>query len=203
MASIYSKAPQDIADRARPLIEKNHFELFQFKLQIDFIFARATVDTDGMPTGPAVKHGGYPADAVARILTTKDRVMGRGDCEIVIDEDRWMLLTDEEKDALLDHELEHFQIAKDKEGQPKLDDIHRPKLKMKKHDHQFGWFDNIARRHGLASGEVRQFQQLCYCDAGGQYYLPHIGLNGNAHDSVKQTIATARKALRNVETALV
>lgn len=193
MSAIYSKAPADVAERVLPLLEKNHFELFQFKLKIDLIFAHSTVDENGEPTGPAVSHGGYAALAVARNLSTKDRVMGRGDCEIVIDADRWPLLSDPEKDALLDHELEHFQIAKDKEGAPKLDDIRRPKLKIRKHDHQFGWFDNIARRHGLASPEVRQFQELCYCDAGGQYYLPHIGLED--HDGVKRTIVGARKGL--------
>lgn len=195
MSAVYSKAPADVAERALPLIEKNHFELFNHDLKIDYIFANATVKDDGTPTGPAVSHGGYPALAVARNLSMKDRVMGRGDCEIVIDADRWPLLSDAEKDALLDHEIEHFQIAMDKYGNPKLDDIHRPKLKIRKHDHQFGWFDNIARRHGLASLEVRQFQELCYCDAGGQYYLPHIGLNGNSHESVKQTIVSVRKSL--------
>lgn len=193
MAAIYSKAPDAIAERAKPLLEKNHFELFNHDLIIDFIIANSAVDDNGAPTGPAVSHGGYPCLAVARILTQKDRVMGRGDCEIVIDGDRWPAMSGAEQDALLDHELEHFQIAKDKYGNPKLDDIHRPKLKLKKHDHQFGWFDDVARRHGLASPEVRQFQELCYCDAGGQYYLPHLGVLD--HDSVKQAIVTARKSL--------
>jgi len=185
MSAIYSKAPEEVSERAKPLLEKHHFELFNHELKIDFIFANASVDDAGAPSGPAVSHNGYPAAAVARILSIKDRVMGRGDCEIVIDADRWPVYSDEEKDALLDHELEHFQIAVDKYGAPKLDDIHRPKLKLKKHDHQFGWFDNIARRYGLASGEVRQFQMLCY-DESGQYYLPHIGVGD--HDRVKQSI---------------
>lgn len=185
MASIYNKATTDVDERAKPLLEKNHFDLFNHELKIDFIFANAGVNDDGVPTGPAVSHGGYPALAVARILSTKDRVMGRGDCEIVIDNDRWPLLSEEERDALLDHELTHFQIAKDKYGNAKLDDIHRPKLKLQKHDHQFGWFDSIANRHGLASPEVRQFQQLCFDDCG-QFYLPFIGLED--HDSAKQSI---------------
>lgn len=197
MSAIYSKAPDKVRERALPLLEKNHFELFNHDLKIDFIFATSTVNDAGDATGPAVSHGGYPALAIARILSTKDRVMGRGDCEIVVDADRWLQMSGEEQDALLDHELEHFQIAKDKYGEPKLDDHHRPKLKLRKHDHQFGWFDNIARRHGLASPEVRQFQELCYCDAGGQYYLPHLGITDV--DSVRQSIAKSRKSLRNVE----
>lgn len=192
MASVYSKAPETIAEQAKPLLEKNHFELFNHDLKVDFIFSNSTVDDGGVPTGPAVSHNGYACLAVARILGTKDRVMGRGDCEIVIDADRWPHLSKPEQDAVLDHELTHFEIAKDKYGAPKLDDIHRPKLKLQKHDHQFGWFDSIARRHGLAAPEVRQFQELCY-DESGQYFLPHIGIDD--HDTVKQTIVTSRKSL--------
>lgn len=196
MASVYSKAPEKIAERAAVLLEKNHFELFNHDLHIDFIFANATLKSDGTSTGPALTHAGYAALAMARICSTKDRVMGRGDCEVVIDADRWPQMSEAEQDAVLDHELEHFMIAKDKYGEPLTDDIDRPKLKLKKHDHQFGWFDDIARRHGLAAPEVRQFQELCYCDAGGQFYLPHIGIPEDDHVAVKKTIVSCRKSLK-------
>jgi hypothetical protein len=185
MSTIYSRAPADVAERAKPLLEKFHFELDQHDVRVDFIFANASLDKAGNKTGPAVSHQGYPAAAIARIVPIKDRVMGRGDCEVVIDNDLWPRLSDEEKDGLLDHELEHFELHLDKYGEPVLDDMDRPKLRMKKHDHQFGWFDNIARRYGLASGEVKQFQMLCF-DESGQFYLPFIGVED--HDSVKQSV---------------
>jgi hypothetical protein len=40
------------------------------------------------------------------------------------------------------------------------DDLDRPKLRVRKHDHQFGWFDSIARRHGPASFEVQQYRKF-------------------------------------------
>src|ERR1700676_1607682 len=179
MAAIYQEAPLEVAERAKALVEKHHFDLNNNSVRIDFIFANATMNDDGVPTGPPVSHNGYPALGIARILGLKDRVMGRGDGEIVIDGDRWPNLSPEKQDALLDHELEHFQLKFDKYGAVVLDDSHRPKLKVKKHDHQFGWFDSIARRHGMHSIEVNQFRALCE-DESGQYYLPFLSLDGSS-----------------------
>lgn len=65
-----------------------------------------------------------------------------------------------ERAALIDHEIYHLMPAKDKNQRFKCDDQGRPILKLRKHDHQFGWFDEIARRHGENSGEVRQARDL-------------------------------------------
>jgi hypothetical protein len=51
---------------------------------------------------------------------------------------------------------------------------------------------NFSRKPDCASGG--------YCDAGGQYYLPHIGLDD--HGGVKQTIASARKSLPRPESGI-
>lgn len=173
MSAIYSKAPEEVREIIKRLVEAFHFDLKNCEVKIDSIFAQSTVNEDGSPAGPAVSHNGYPAWAIARVLSSKDRVMGRGDCEIVIDADRWPALSDKQKEALCDHELHHFQVKQDKYGVVVMDDIHRPKMKMRKHDHQFGWFDDIAKRYGADSIEVGQFANLCH-DESGQYYLPFI-----------------------------
>ncbi len=192
MSAIYSVASPEIKARGEALVSKHHLELANHEVKIDYITAQATVNDDGVPTGPAVTHGGYPAWAIAKILQSKDRVMGRGDCEIVIDGDRWPMLSDEQKDALLDHELYHFTLKVDKYGAVVMDDIHRPKMKLRKHDHQFGWFDEIAQRHGANSIEVGQFVNLCHDDSG-QYYLPFIDVQrlkvgGPMKDAVKRFV---------------
>lgn len=186
MASIYEKAPQSVIDQAKALVEKFHFDLKNLSVRIDFIFAHSTVDDDGVPTGPAITHGGYAALGLARILGSKDRVMGRGDCEIVLDGDRWPNLSAEKQDALIDHELNHFSVKFDKNGAPTFDDARRPKLKLRKHDHQFGWFDLIAKRHGADSVEVNQFRELCE-DESGQYFLPFLNLE-NVPTESRQTV---------------
>jgi hypothetical protein len=177
MSAIYEKADQEVIDRVAALIEKNHFNLKNLEVRIDLIFAVATVDDAGEPTGPAVSHQGYPAYAISRILNSKDRIMGRGDCEIVIDNDKYPMMSDAERDALLDHELEHFQLKTDRNKNPTFDDLHRPKLRLKKHDFQVGWFHNIAQRHGLAAIETKQFRGLCMNEITGQIYLPFIDVN--------------------------
>ena len=59
-------------------------------------------------------------------------------------------------------------------GNVRRDDIDRPLLRIRKHDHQFGWFDAVARRHGKHSIEVQQAHQLTAMDELRQLYLPGI-----------------------------
>lgn len=187
MSAIYTKAPDDVVTRAKSLVEKNHFDLHNNGVRIDFIFANSTLNDDGEPAGPALKHGGYPALGIARILGPKERLMGRGDCEIVIDADTWPNLSEQKQHALIDHELEHLQPKFDKKGGVVTDDLNRPKMKMKKHDHQFGWFDIVARRYGQDSIEVNQFKALCESEAG-QLYFPFVSLENvkRIADSIKE-----------------
>jgi putative metallopeptidase len=92
------------------------------------------------------------------------------DASIVVDRATWLSLSPAQRSALIDHELQHFERVLDDESErPKSDAIGRPKLAMRKHDHQFGWFDEIAQRHGDASFEVRQAKQLI--EHSGQLYF--------------------------------
>lgn len=45
----------------------------------------------------------------------------------------------------------------------------RPALKMRMHDREFGWFDEIARRHREHSIEIRQSTRLVE-DVGQLYF---------------------------------
>ncbi len=152
----YSQAPSGTAERVAHLIKCFHRELLDAGVKIDLI--SVTTDKIGKP---ALMHNGYAAYAVVRSLGPKERTMGRGDAEIVIDEEQYLKLSDDQKDALLDHEVHHIQLILDKKtGKPKLDSRGRPRLGMKKHDYQFGWFSEIAKRHGIASMEVKQAHQM-------------------------------------------
>jgi hypothetical protein len=73
----------------------------------------------------------------------------------------WQKLGPAHMNALIDHELEHLTTVLDVDtGKPKFDGQNRPKLQMRQHDHQLGWFDAIARRHGEASPEICQAREL-------------------------------------------
>lgn len=162
---IYSTASDDVASRVARLVGLHHQDLQAAKVKIDLMFISSDSDKPGSP----LKLHGVAALAIASIIATKARAAGRGDCEILIDEAAYEKLSAESKDALLDHELEHFKVAKDKHGIFRADAQDRPKLRMKHHDHDFGWFDCIAKRHGKHSLEVqhaKQFAKQC-----GQLYF--------------------------------
>jgi hypothetical protein len=149
----YSKCPKHVTDIVESLIEKFHPQLAHVKLAIDLLFV---VSDAAYP----VMAGGYPAYAVVRSVSVKDRVKGCGDAEIVIDKEKYEEMDDKERAALLDHELYHIEPKRDKFGGFERDGHGRPRINMKKHDHNFGWFAEIARRHGMNSIEVKQAMVL-------------------------------------------
>jgi hypothetical protein len=160
----YDPAPEHVADLLKAVLKRFYSETLEaVDLTVDLIYASS--DTEA----PAVSLGSYPCLAVVRIMGPKDRAMGRGDAEIVIDRDAYEKLDDNERTALLDHELYHLELKTDDFGKPEFDDHQRPKLKMRLHDHQFGWFDAIAKRHGDASQEVQQAQ--AFSQTSGQLYF--------------------------------
>lgn len=171
----FKRAPEPVEKLGAEILNKydTHKLVKDLGVKVDLIMAYADLDGEGFPTGDALKHNGVKALGICRIIPVKQRVMGRGDAEISLDGNHWDDASAEEKAALLDHELHHICIALDKQGAPKYDDIGRPKLKMRKHDYQFGWFSIVAVRHGLNSQECKQAQQIM--DGAGQFYWPQIG----------------------------
>ncbi len=138
--------------------------------ELDGVTVAALFVFDLESTMPVLKHQGYPAQAVARITPVRERALGLADASIVIDRSNWLTLSQRQRDALIDHELTHLERVLDKEtGQPVCDVLDRPKLAMRRHDYQLGWFDEVAQRHGEASPEVRQAKQLM--EASGQLYF--------------------------------
>lgn len=125
---------------------------------------------DSESSDAVLKHQGYPAGAVVRITPLKDRALGIADATIVVDRAGWLALSQRQRNALIDHELTHLERKLDKDSGDQLFDVlDRPKLTMRKHDHQFGWFDEVAQRHGEASPEVRQARVLM--ESSGQLYF--------------------------------
>lgn len=165
MPKTYDTAPPEVKTRAENLIERNHHDLWKVEARIDYLYA--TNDT-----GDAVSHRGYPALAVVRIVNLKDRTKGMGDAEITIDAAKYRWMTPEQQDALLDHELHHLIVLRDDDGLAKIDDLGRPRFRMRKHDFDFGWFTEIAERHGMNSPEVTQAKLMW--DNANQSLFPFL-----------------------------
>jgi Putative phage metallopeptidase len=107
-----------------------------------------------------LKHRGMPAYAYVKATNIKERALGQKDATIVVDFASWSKMNEARRVALVDHELYHLTIKKDKDMANEFDDLGRPKIKMRKHDIEFGWFVEIAQEHKQDSIEVFQATQL-------------------------------------------
>lgn len=197
--STYEKCPADIKEMAEEVLMEfpSYKELLEAKVKIDFLFAYAEVGEDGESKGHALTKHGIRALGICRKLGIKDRVMGRGDAEIAIDGDWWKEATPARRRALLDHELHHLMVKVDDDGAVIRDDLKRPKLKLRKHDVEVGWFAIVAGRHGSASIEIEQAKAVM--DSYGQLFWPAIDLQeplqlANGSDDERTPVKRAGKA---------
>jgi len=122
---------------------------------------------------PTLMHHGAPALAKVRAMPTPFRAHGLGDVELLVDGDRWKRLGKPTRYAVLDHELTHVELVFDDAGRLQRDDCGRPKVQIRPHDWQFGWFAEVAERHGTASIEVQQASMI-QANAG-QLLFPGMG----------------------------
>ncbi|MGN6137240.1 MAG: putative metallopeptidase [Aureliella sp.] len=179
MGTTYERAGAEYVDLLDEVMEMYHPKLREAGVSVDLLLAHGDPESDE----PAVKAHGYPAAAVVRIVNLKDRVKGCADSEIVLDGDRVDEWSVTRLKAILDHELTHLELAYDKYGELKRDDLDRPKLTMRLHDRQFGWFDEVAKRWGLDSIECDQALTMVRDWEFAQLYLP--GLDPNEVGTVK------------------
>lgn len=169
----YEPADSQVIDMAQEILTRfeSHKPLIDNRVKFDLVFAHPTVDENGEAHGDAIKKNGVKALGLCRVINLKDRTMGRGDVEILLDYDWWQDASEKEQEALLDHELHHAEV-KMKDGQPKRDNLGRPLIRLRKHDVEIGWFDLIALRHGRNSQERIQAKKLS--DEVGQLYWPDL-----------------------------
>jgi hypothetical protein len=153
MAKTFEECPRLVRDMAAPIIEKYHPDIQEYGVTIAYMFATSSTDA------PALTHGGHAAAALCRINSDQERAEGLTDCSISICEATWDELDDDEKNALLDHELYHISVTFDKEGQVKLDGNGRPKIRLRKHDIVVGGFHVIVKRHGIAALEAQHVRE--------------------------------------------
>lgn len=170
----YEMASDETRECCAAVMHQYHGELCDAGVEIDILLAHAPTDANGDANGPALKDRGHGCAAKTRIIPLRDRVAGRGDAEITLDGDEYDVWTGPQLEAILDHELTHLELCVGEKGTVKRDDADRPKLRLRDHDHQYGWFDSVARRHGEYSVEVQQATRLVDRDEWQQLYLPGL-----------------------------
>jgi hypothetical protein len=159
MPRTYEPAGQDVWDTLGPLIAQYHKWADDQNVTYNLILAHGPVNKDGEITAPAIMLHGHRAAATVKVNSLKDRVKGLADVTIEIDGDLWPGWGQEQRAAVLDHELYHLEPHTNADGSPKLDDCGRPYLTLKKHDFHFGGFAEIARRHRDTAFEVKAVEE--------------------------------------------
>lgn len=189
----YEKAGVEVGQIIERMVDRYHPQLRDAKVTIECLMAFPTTDKNGDSSGPALKHQGYPVAASVKVIGLKERTAGRSDVEILIDGEQWDERSDAEKDALVDHELEHLELKNDKDGALVRDDLDRPRLKIRKHDVQVGWFDAIVRRHGRAAIEFQQWEEIKVVNYQ-QRWLPYLDSPDTTPVEAKPIIEAAPKS---------
>ncbi len=151
MPTTYTLANGEVTNLIAKVIKSTHLHLAKAEVTITALFA---ADDEG---GPALKHHGYPAAAIIRKNALKQRVEGLADATLHIDEQVWNDLDVKKRAALIDHELAHLLVVRDKHGKIKRDDADRPKLKIRPHDAELGIFYDVVERHGANAMEAQAF----------------------------------------------
>lgn len=178
MATWYETAPDDVASLAKQLIRRSHHDLIKAEATITYLFARNN-------DGPALTKNSWPAKAIAKINSLRDRVAGLADCMILIDGKQWQDWSAGHRVAVLDHELHHFEVCFNKAGAIRYDDANRPKIRIRPHDFEFGGFHLMAQRHGTDSAEIMAVSNVSKIWV--QMELPFMGEASDEDDRVVQT----------------
>lgn len=137
MAAELYEASDNLKDIARELIEKNHGHLVE--ADIKYLFRTGNWEVKKRETWGQAKKAGKEL----KLLTGHDFI-------ITVHQDVWDQLSDKEKRALLDHELQHCSAG--------TDDAGNKVWYIQGHDVED--FYAIIRRHGLWSKSLRKMENL-------------------------------------------
>lgn len=148
-------------DRSKPewklldkLVRKHHQHLIDARIALAWRYALKKDADRLLVLGKCVK-----ASDLSRELVDWDFV-------ILLNYEVWTSpeFGDHQKEALLDHELCHAQISKNKDGTAKEDDRGRRVYRVRKHDIEE--FTEIVTRHGTYKRDLEEFGKVILAGKG-------------------------------------
>ncbi|WP_054948959.1 putative metallopeptidase [Numidum massiliense] len=146
MATTFKDAPE-----VKMLVDKLVYNCSEFKClrhaQILTRFRYGTWNSRGK-----IKLG------MAKVLTPFERFETDAECAVIVNGDIWGNLNVKQREALVYHELCHFEEMTDAMGNPKEDENKRPMYKTVGHDVEE--FSAVVRKYGLWMADVRKFGQV-------------------------------------------
>jgi hypothetical protein len=138
------------------VIEQHYPQIHRLIPQLNIGVLLVRSDQEGKP---ALKHQGYPETALIHVVSPVDRAVGGPDVVIRYDAAEWDDQDDDERAAILDHELQHLCIKSNSNGEggevADQDEFDRPVVRRRNHDFQIGGFYRIIERHRDAAPEKR------------------------------------------------
>lgn len=134
------------------VMEKYHPELAEHGITVT-VFMAEKVDKEGNSTKePAIIVRGQACSAEIRKANQRELGLGSGLLIIEVDALEWDNMPEKTRIALMDHELCHFVLKKEKKtGMVKLDGNDKPMLQGVHHDREIGIFYDVIRRHRIIS----------------------------------------------------
>lgn len=127
----------EVKEIAHELIPRHHPHLVEARIK--YLFRRGNWTSKGRTRlGQAVK------------VSERDRVIHGYDFVVIINYDYWPALDEDQRRALVDHELCHCERNEDAQGNPKWN--------IRAHDVEE--FQEIVRRHGLWKPDLQQLERV-------------------------------------------
>jgi len=161
MGTVYKPAGEDVYDIIHSMMTAHHTPLSDMGVTVRATMAYGPRDEDGNLKRPAITiTGGHVCAAKVRICAPRLRAHEWPDMEVLLDGDSWPDWSQEEREAIIDHELEHVTLKTDKDGVPLRDDLNRPKLRTIPDDFMVWGFFSIAARHQSSSMEAQAVRAL-------------------------------------------
>jgi hypothetical protein len=192
MPATYLRAPVQVTELLAKVQNRFHPRLDNAGVRIGVLMAFAGVKEDGSTEGFAIKgYGGAQAAAKIANVSLKDRVVKGYDAELILDGDTWPKRPEAQQIALLDHELTHIGLTGN------IDDVGRPKLKLREEDFIVWGFLEVVQRHGAMALEAQSVKALI--DQHGQLLLS-IGDAGEAADGgrMERAVRQFRKTAKDI-----
>jgi len=175
MGTKYKKASKEVVDITDKVLEDHHIEVANLETSILCLFAESTGKGLAFLKPPLTKNG-QPCAAMIRQTSLVERVGGMADLVIMIDERRWEDMDENAKIALIDHELCHVSVKRDKKTSDVCyDPSGRPVFCMRPHDYEIGVFTEIIERYGMAAIDCQNVTALVACNAVQLHFKEILG----------------------------
>lgn len=97
-----------------------------------------------------------------------DRQLQQADLVIVLNQEYWTSFNEEQRLALLDHELCHADVAIDSDNEPKVDGHQRKQFRLRKHDIEE--FSAVVKRHGIYKRDLETFVEALRSSKQGDLF---------------------------------